>query len=152
MISYNIIKGNSHIDERGTLNFFNQFDLKEIVRMYEISPSSTTNIRGWQGHAKEHKWFYCSSGSFTVYLAPLSYFNTLNNHSKNKYQIKEFNITTNSPSVLHITGGYATAFKAEDENATLIVFSNFSVEESVADDFRFSLEEWPIKNNIKTQP
>ncbi|WBU88814.1 WxcM-like domain-containing protein [Cellulophaga omnivescoria] len=144
MISHNIIAGNSHIDERGKLNFFNQFNLKEIVRMYEISPSSTTNIRGWQGHAKEHKWFYCSAGSFTVYLVPLTYFNTVNAENKSEDHISEVNLSANSPSILHITGGYATAFKAKEENATLLVFSNFSVEESVADDFRFKLEEWPI--------
>jgi len=148
MISHNIITGNSHIDERGKLNFFNQFNLREIVRMYEISPSSTTNIRGWQGHAKEHKWFYCSAGSFTVYLAPLTYFNTVNSDN----QITEINISVNSPSILHITGGYATAIKAEVENARLLVFSNFTVEESVSDDFRFSLEKWPIEKYIKTQP
>ncbi|WP_425628962.1 WxcM-like domain-containing protein [Cellulophaga lytica] len=149
MIAHNIIKGNSHIDERGKLNFFNDFNLEEVVRMYEISPSSITNVRGWQGHAKEHKWFYCSAGSFTVYLAPLPYFY---NDSEKEHHVKEFNLSSNSPSVLHITGGYATAFKAKEENSTLLVFSNFSVEESVADDFRFSLNEWPINNNLKTLP
>ena len=141
MISHDIIIGNSHIDERGKLNFFNDFNLKEVVRMYEISPSSITNVRGWQGHAKEHKWFYCSAGSFTIYLAPLPYFN---NDTEKEHHVKKFNLTANSPSVLHITGGYATAFKAQAKKSTLLVFSNFSVEESVADDFRFSIEEWPI--------
>ncbi|MEP0212624.1 MAG: WxcM-like domain-containing protein [Cellulophaga sp.] len=140
MVSHNIITGNSHTDERGKLNFFNDFDLRDVVRMYEISPASVTNIRGWQGHAKEHKWFYCSAGSFTVYLAPLTYFN----NSKEEQQTQKITLYSNSPSVLHITGGYATAFKAKEENSTLLVFSNFSVEESVADDFRFNLEEWPI--------
>lgn len=148
MISHNIITGNSHRDERGKLNFFNDFNLKEVVRMYEISPSSITNVRGWQGHAKEHKWFYCSTGSFTVYLAPLTYFG----NSLEKQEIQKITLTASSPSILHITGGYATAFKAKEENSTLLVFSNFSVEESVADDFRFSLNEWPINNNIKTLP
>lgn len=140
MISHKIIKGNSHTDERGKLNFFNDFNLKDVVRMYEINPESKENIRGWQGHKKEHKWFYCPTGSFTVYLAPLDYFCNENNTT----EIQKISLNSNTPSVLHITGGYATAFKEKEENSTLLVFSNFSVEESVADDFRFNLEEWPI--------
>ncbi|WP_273568687.1 hypothetical protein [Maribacter halichondriae] len=46
-------EGSSHMDERGKLKFFNTFDMKEIVRMYEITPRSVDVIRAWQGHKEE---------------------------------------------------------------------------------------------------
>lgn len=40
-------------DYRGVLNSFPQLDLKDIVRMYPIEPSSIQSIRAWQGLLKE---------------------------------------------------------------------------------------------------
>lgn len=140
MISHQIIDGSIHLDDRGKLNFFSNFDMKEIVRMYEISPSSTKIIRGWQGHKNENKWFYCASGSFTLCLAEITSFD---DGDKENSQTK-ITLESKKPSILHITGGYATAFKANEENAVLTVFSNFSVAESMEDDYRFSLDKWPV--------
>lgn len=145
MTSYKIIKGNTHSDTRGELNFFNDFDMKEIVRMYEISPKNKNELRGWQGHKKEHKWFYCSKGSFTLFLSLITDFNDENNNLPTTKILLE----AKKPSIVHITGGYATAFKANEENAKLLVFSNATLEASIADDFRFNLEKWPVNlNNI----
>ena len=70
-----LIKGASYLDSRGSLDHFNSFDLTEVVRFYKITTSSVTDIRGWQGHKEEQKWFYCLKGSFVVNLIPLSKFN-----------------------------------------------------------------------------
>ncbi len=52
------IKGGRHIDERGTLTFFNNFDMSPVKRFYVIDHPDTTIVRAWQGHKVEQKWFY----------------------------------------------------------------------------------------------
>jgi len=138
MVFHKRIHGANFSDERGGLNFFNDFDMSEIVRMYEIMPSDTTTLRGWQSHKKEKKWFYCNAGSFVLNLVKVDDFDT----PSNSIRPERFLLEAVHPSVLEISGGYATAFKAEEENSKLIVFSNFTLEESKNDDFRFPLEQW----------
>ena len=141
MVFHNLIQGANFSDQRGGLNFFNALDMSEIVRMYEISPSDTIAVRGWQGHQKEKKWFYCNSGSFIVNLIKVDNFD-----SPSQTIIPEqFVLEAENPSVLEISGGYATAFKAQAQNSKLIVFSNFSLEASKNDDFRFSVDMWSGK-------
>ncbi|MFS4492262.1 sugar epimerase [Maribacter sp. 2308TA10-17] len=112
--------------------------MSEIIRMYEILPSDTKTIRGWQGHKKEKKWFYCNTGSFIVNLMELDDFEA---PSKN-LEPNRFILEAKQPSVLEVSGGYATAFKAQEEDSKLIVFSNFSLDASKNDDFRFPLDFW----------
>ncbi len=138
MIFYHLIEGANFSDERGGLNFFNDFDMSEIVRMYEISPSDTDTIRGWQAHKKEKKWFYCNSGSFVMNLIKIDDFSSPSQTIVSERLVLE----ARNPSVLEISGGYATAFKALTEDSKLIVFSDFSLEESKNDDFRFAPEFW----------
>lgn len=138
MIFHNSIQGENFSDQRGGLNFFNNFDMSEIVRMYEIMPSDISTIRGWQGHRNEKKWFYCNSGAFTFNLVKLDDFNALSK----TIAPKRFILEAKKPTVLEISGGYATGFKAQTENSKLLVFSNFSLEESKNDDFRFPVGTW----------
>jgi dTDP-4-dehydrorhamnose 3,5-epimerase-like enzyme len=95
-------------------------------------------VRAWQGHKREKKWFYCNSGAFIVNLIKIDNFET---PSKNLLA-HQFELSVDSPKVLEISGGYATGFRSLEENSHLMVFSNFTLEESKADDFRFSLETW----------
>ena len=141
MIFHNLIQGAIFSDERGGLNFFNTFNLNEIVRMYEILPGDTHTIRAWQGHKEEKKWFYCSSGSFIVNLVEVDDFDAPSKTLKPK----RFELETDRPAILEISGGYATGFKAREDNSKLIVFSNFSLEASKNDDFRFPVEMWSGK-------
>jgi dTDP-4-dehydrorhamnose 3,5-epimerase-like enzyme len=138
MIFHNLIEGSNFSDARGGLNFFNSFHMNEIVRMYEIQPNDIKTIRGWQAHQKEKKWFYCNAGSFVLNLVEIDNFD-----SPSKTLVpKQYVLKADQPSVLEISGGYATAFKAQENNSKLIVFSDFSLEESKNDDFRFPLELW----------
>lgn len=132
------IEGSVFSDTRGKIKFFNTFDMTQIVRFYEISPVSTEIIRGWQGHLKEKKWFYCHTGSFII--------NTINiadkvipisNRIPERFVLKE-----NTPLILEVPEGSATAFKSLEYGSKLMVFSNFTLEESMTDDIRFPLETW----------
>lgn len=138
MISHQLIEGVDFRDERGGLNFFNAFDMSEIIRMYEISPSDTIKIRGWQAHKNEKKWFYCNSGSFIVNLIEVDNFES----PSEELRVNRFVLEAIKPSVLQISGGYATGFKARELNSKLIVFSDFSLEASKEDDFRYEVDTW----------
>jgi len=141
VIFHNFIQGTAYKDSRGGLNFFNTFDMSEINRMYEISPDDTKTVRGWQGHKTEKKWFYCNAGSFIVNLIEIDDFD---NPSSNLVPTR-FVLDAKDPGVLEISGGYATGFKALRENSKLLVFSNFSLENSKQDDFRYEVDQWSAK-------
>ena len=133
-----IIKGEFFSDHRGGLRFFNQLNLQEIVRFYEISPADTEQIRGWQAHQKEKKWFYCLQGSFIINTIKIDNFEKPSNQLlPSKYMLDDSN-----PVVLYVTEGHATALKATSEKSRLQVFSNFALEQSKNDDFRFPFDKW----------
>src|SRR5690554_3195194 len=133
------IEGSSFSDARGGMKFFNSFNMKEVVRFYEIFPASTDIIRGWQGHQKEKKWFYCHIGSFVIQVVAIGTDPTPLN---SKAQPERFELKGDIPLILEVPAGMATAFKAVTEGSKLMVFSNFTVEESTKDDFRYALETW----------
>ena len=138
MVSHRLIMGERFSDNRGLLNFFNAFDMSEIHRFYEIEPVDESVIRAWQGHQYEKKWFYCSSGSFVINLIKLDNFEK----PSRKIESKRFLLEAKKPSVLEISGGYANGFKAMEKNSKLMVFSNFNLEASKNDDFRYELNTW----------
>ena len=63
-----IIKGENYTDERGGLEFYNDFDMSQIKRVYFATHSDPKVIRAWQGHAIESRWFCSVKGSFQVKL------------------------------------------------------------------------------------
>lgn len=133
-----LTQGDTFVDNRGTLRFFNNLDMAEIKRFYEISPSNTDFIRGWQGHKEEKKWFYCLSGSIVINIIKVSNFE---NPTINSKPSKVF-LSADNPQILHVPGGNVTAIKAEMVNSRLQVFSNFTLKESKEDDFRYPLDLW----------
>lgn len=140
MGSYRIIRGNIFTDERGGLRFFNGFDMKEVVRLYQISPASPDIFRAWQGHKNEKKWFYCISGSFIVYLVKLDNF-----ESPSAALLPEMiALSVTEPAVLEVPGGYASGIKSTEVGSSLMVFSNFTVEASQKDDYRYAPDYWAI--------
>ncbi len=136
-----LIQGSSFSDNRGKLLFFNAFDMKEIVRFYQIQPNDSEFIRGWQAHKDEKKWFYCSRGGFTVNLVKVDNFEKPSTNLTSE----TFFLESNELQILAIPKGYATAFKAIDSDSELIVYSNFTLEQSKNDDFRFSLDTFKSK-------
>ena len=112
--------------------------MNEIIRFYEIAPRDTEIIRAWQGHRKEKKWFYCNSGEFVVNLIKIDNFDK----PSAKLKAVKFVLSAEQPSILEISGGYASGIKASKINSRLQVYSNFTLKESKKDDFRYSLETW----------
>ena len=57
-----LISGVNHKDERGILNFNNDFDMSLVKRMYLIENVDTLFKRRWQGHKIEQRWFSATIG------------------------------------------------------------------------------------------
>ncbi|APQ18501.1 hypothetical protein [Maribacter hydrothermalis] len=137
-MAYTIYEGLKHTDERGSIKFFNTLNMKEIVRMYEINPASTSLVRAWQGHKFEKKWFYCSEGSFVINLLKIDDFN----NPSSLLVPEKIVLDSSNPVVLEISGGYATGIQAINKNSKLMVYSDFSLDQSKNDDYRFPVDQW----------
>ena len=124
-----LIEGNIHRDDRGCVRFVNDFNMKNVVRLYCIEPKLGV-VRAWQGHKKETKWFYAAKGSFVVKVINM-----------NTRLLNQFILTDLESKVLEIPGGSYNGFEALEEGSVLMVFSDFTLEESKGDDFRLRLEE-----------
>jgi dTDP-4-dehydrorhamnose 3,5-epimerase len=127
-----LIKGNTHIDSRGTVRFVNDFDMTKVVRMYCIEPVVGI-IRAWQGHKIESKWFYVVKGCFTVKTIQI----------ENPELLTEFRMKEKDSQVLYIPGGFYNGFEANEKGSVLMVFSNADLESSKADDKRQTLDLLP---------
>ena len=133
-----ILEASAFQDQRGVLNAWADFDLKPIVRMYAIETANTSIIRAWQGHFKERKWFYVTSGGFEVQTIPID-----ESGKPDSGQRKMWKLRVVDSAVLAIPGGYLNGFRALEESSRLLIFSDFDLKASKADDIRFSLDEIP---------
>ena len=67
-VTPHVIKGGCYSDDRGSLEFYNEFDMSQIKRVYFTTHFDTEVIRAWQGHTIESRWFCSVKGSFQVKL------------------------------------------------------------------------------------
>jgi dTDP-4-dehydrorhamnose 3,5-epimerase-like enzyme len=133
-----LIAGGQHIDERGRLFFFNDFDMKPVRRFYIIEHTDTNIVRAWQAHQKEQKWLYVVKGSFKIVVVKPDNWEK----PSQKLLTKEIILKSDGNQLLHIPGGYANGFKALEVNSKLMVFSDFSIADAGKDDFRFDKDLW----------
>jgi dTDP-4-dehydrorhamnose 3,5-epimerase len=126
----NFIVGGHHTDRRGLLRFVNDFDMKHIRRMYIIEPKFG-QIRAWQGHKKEQKWFFVLEGSFLIQTVSLQ---AHQNRSK-------IIVSAEDNRVIHIDSGNYNGFEALAEGSKILVFSDHTIDEAASDDFRMNMEE-----------
>jgi dTDP-4-dehydrorhamnose 3,5-epimerase-like enzyme len=131
-----IISGGEHSDSRGTLSYWNDFDMSPIKRFYIISHPSTDIIRGWRGHKIEQRWFCVADGEFLIRLVEIDNWAT----PSPELPIDEFIITNTRSEVLHIPAGFASSIQALKENSRLIVFANFDVKHASKDDYLYPLD------------
>ncbi|WP_289644550.1 dTDP-6-deoxy-3,4-keto-hexulose isomerase [Maribacter aestuarii] len=112
--------------------------MSPVVRMYEIAPMDTEVIRAWQGHRLERKWFYCIQGEFIINIVTVDNFHNPSATTKPKKII----LSEKKPFILELPGGVASGIKAVKSQSKLLVFSDFSMEQSKEDDYRFDLNFW----------
>jgi len=133
-----LIKGGTHIDDRGILSFVNDFDLTPIKRFYTITHPNQEVVRAWQGHQQEHKYFHVLQGSFVIAWVEIDNWASPSQTLKAEHLI----LTANEPSVLQITPGHANGLKALKPNSQIMVFSDYPLNKSVDDGFRFDKDWW----------
>jgi len=132
------ITGGRHVDERGMLFFFNDFDMKPVRRFYIIEHTETNTVRAWQAHQKEQKWLYILRGSFKIVVVKPDHWEK----PSQKLPVNEFILKADGNQLLHIPGGFANGLKAMEANSKLMVFSDFSMADAGKDDFRFDKDLW----------
>lgn len=135
-----IISGGKYTDERGHLQFFNDFDMSPIKRVYFTTHFNTDVIRAWQGHMIESRWFICVKGSFMVTLIEIDDWGNPSDNLK----VFEYEISDNKQEVLYIPNGFVNGFKALEENAKLMIMSNYGFNEIENDQVRFDKNKWGI--------
>ena len=133
-----LIEGGIFKDDRGQLEFVNNFSLANIKRMYFSSNANTKIIRAWQGHKVESRWFYCLQGIVDVRLVAID---NWDNPSK-KLKAQKFILKSNVPQVLFIPKGYVNGFKSIEADSKLMIFSDFLLNEVPNDEFRFDKNLW----------
>lgn len=136
-----LISGSDFVDQRGRIRFFNELNLQEVVRFYEIEPKGIDEVRGWQGHRAENKWFYCLKGTFTINLTqPVNW-----DHPERTPPRFRFELKAEKPGVLWVPEGTFSGIKANEPSSRLMVFSNMALQESKNDDFRIPVDYWPFE-------
>ena len=126
-------------DDRGWLRAYNSFNMQHIKRMYLISPASTDEIRAWQYHEKETKYFMPVSGKFLIKALRIQ-----DPIMPECAAIFSEVIDAESGSILEIPPGYANGLRAVTEQAVLMVFSDKSLEDSQKDDYRWKPEKFNV--------
>jgi len=134
-----LISGGNHSDSRGTLRFNNDFNATDIKRIYTIENNSTEFIRGWQGHAIERRWFSAINGKFEIKLIRID--NWKNPAKKTSYS--SFIIDDVKLDILAVPKGYISSIQALEENAKLLVMSDYMLGE-IDDEYRFELDYFEI--------
>ena len=141
-LSPKIIFGGNYTDNRGKLEFFNEFDLSPIKRMYFTTHFDANVIRAWQGHVIESRWFCCVNGSFLIKLVKID------NWKKPSHKLKvyEYILKADNQEVLYVPNGFANGFKALENNSKFMILSNYGFNEIENDQFRFNQNKWTTWN------
>ena len=133
-----LIKGGIAVDDRGSLNFANDFNFYGIKRFYQVQNFSTSTIRAFHGHLKEAKYVYVAKGSAIVAVVKLDNIETPSKHQ----EVKRFILSDKNPQILFIPPKHANGFRPLEEDTRIIFFSTSSLEESKGDDYRFPIDYW----------
>ena len=138
MIMPKLIIGEFHEDSRGNVAFVNDFNLAPVKRFYLITHPNTDIVRAWQGHKKECKWFYCTKGSFEIKIIEIDDWAL----PSKELAIESYILAATKNQILAVTEGYATGIRALEMDASLMVFSDKTLDESKNDDYRFDKNYW----------
>ena len=135
-----IIKGNSFSDNRGTINFVNEFHFEGIKRFYTITHKDTSVVRAWQGHKTETKHFFVTKGKFLICWVEIDNWDSPGKDLKVNKEI----LSAENPQILIVPAGTANGFRAMEADSTLLIFSDLGLEASSKDLFRFEGNHWEI--------
>lgn len=127
-------------DNRGLVAFANDFPLSEFKRFYIIQNSVSSPVRAWHAHKLEAKAIFPVSGTF--FVGAIEVEDWVNPPLDKNPEI--FELDSKRPSILLIPGGYANGFRSVSPDASFLIFSSMTLDESLGDDFRFPPNTWNI--------
>jgi len=133
-----LIEGGIAVDDRGSLNFANDFNFYGVKRFYQVQNFSTSTIRAFHGHMNEAKYIYVTKGSAIVAAVKLD---NIKSPSKNQ-EVNRYILSDKHPQILFIPPKYANGFRPLEDDTRIIFFSTSSLEESKGDDYRFPADYW----------
>lgn len=135
-----LINVNVSPDDRGEITHCNSFNFikRKIKRFYKIENHKLNFIRAWHAHKKEEKYIFILSGSIKVSLVKIDNWKL----PSKKLKIENFFLNDKCPQILYIPGGYAHGTQNLKKNTSFLVYSNFSIDESLKDDFRYPYNYW----------
>lgn len=127
-----LIKGGNHKDERGEIQFNNEFNAAAVKRIYTIENADTSTVRAWQGHAIETRWFAVLQGSFQIKLIQIDNWEQPNPQSK----MRTFEVNDQGLHILYVPPGFISSIQALEEGSKLLAMSDYQLGE-VKDEYRF---------------
>ncbi|MFX0033916.1 MAG: NAD-dependent epimerase/dehydratase family protein [Candidatus Hodarchaeota archaeon] len=133
-----LIEGGIAIDDRGCLNFANEFNFYGVKRFYQVQNFNISTIRAFHGHMNEAKYVYVAKGSAIVAAVKMDDIKSPSKHQK----VNRFILTDKHPQILFIPPKFANGFKSLEEDTRILFFSTSSLEESKGDDYRFPADYW----------
>lgn len=135
-----LIQGGSHQDQRGSIQFLNDFDMSPVKRFYCITNANTEVKRGWRGHKIEQRWFFASQGVFSIKLVAISNWDKPDPATP----ITEFVLDATEVAVLHVPAGFASLVQATTPNALLTVFADHHLSHAKFDDYLYDVDCFKI--------
>ena len=133
-----LIEGGIAIDDRGQLQFCNNFNFKMVKRFYVVSNHQPQFVRAWHAHKKEAKYIFVVSGAAIVAAVKIDNWEKPNREAP----IHRYVLSDKNPAILKISPGYAHGLKTLLTDTKIIVFSSSTVEESKDDDIRYEADYW----------
>lgn len=134
-----LIEGESILEDQDLLIYNRNFDLlsSKIKRCYHLQPKK---FRAWQGHKKEQRWFMAVEGSLLLLLVEID---DWKNPSFN-LKVQEHVLKAEEGDVLYVPRGYAVGIKPITKEPKLMVYSDFTTEESKKDFYDFDSSRWYV--------
>jgi len=120
-----LIKGGVSVDDRGALQFANDFDVGLYRRFYIIRNHRSGFVRAWHGHRVEGKAFTVVSGSAVIGAVSIDNW-------------------TNPNTLQPVPPGFANGLMTLQDDTEILVFSTLPFDAASHDDFRFDARLWNI--------
>lgn len=132
------IEGGIAVDDRGHIQFCNNFDMQEIRRFYVVSNHESHFVRAWHAHKKEAKCIFVISGAAIIGAVKIDNWD----HPDKNAHIDRFVLSEKDPKLVKIPAGYANGFKTLVPDTKVIFFSTSTIKESQGDDYRYKADYW----------
>lgn len=145
--SVSFLPGGLSTDHRGQVSYVNGFPFGDYKRFYIIANHEVGFVRAWHGHKYEAKAYYVLSGEALVGAVQIDNWGD----PSPDCPLSLHTLSSAEPGILFIPGGYANGFMSLKPNTKVMLFSDFTLEESLNDDIRFDPYRWDPWTAIQSE-